>query len=342
MKKLYITAIFILLAALLAGCTDTPQTNETAIDPQTESTSVTETEAEPISEETGAAVASTETQTSTQKPTQPQTQKPTVPVTVPATKPQTAAFTVRELRCQNGSHSIYGKIYIPDGLKGRAPTVILSHSAMLTHTSMNTYCTELAKKGFVAYCFDFCGGSKSSKSDGKQTDMTIFTEVSDLEAVLKTVKTLSYVDTSRIFLFGTSQGGLVSALTAEKHISEIRGMILLYPAFNIAEQVSQFNGNMAMAGMMGIGREYIETMKNYDVYANIGKFNKDVIILHGTSDTTVPIRYSQRAIEVYPHAKLYPISGGNHGFNADNMVPAFMDRDEQALPIIFNYLNTHI
>lgn len=341
MKKLYITAICILLAALLTGCTDTPQTDKTTNAPQAETTAVSETETETISEK-NAEESAFETQTGTQKPTQPQTQKPTVPATVPATKPQASTFTVKELRCQNADKSIYGKIYIPDGLKDRAPTVILSHSAMLTHTSMNTYCTELAKKGFVAYCFDFCGGSRNSQSDGKQTDMTIFTEISDLEAVLKKIKTLSYVDTSRIFLFGTSQGGLVSALTAEKHISEIRGMILLYPGFNIAEQVSQFNGNMAMAGMMGIGRDYLETLKDYDVYANIGKFRKDVIIVHGTSDTTVPIRYSQRAVEIYPSAKLYTIKGGNHGFNADNMVPAFMDRDKEVLPIIFDYLNTHI
>lgn len=56
----------------------------------------------------------------------------------------------------------------------------MSHSFGLTNKSMNAYCSMLAKNGYVAYCFDFCGGSKKSKSDGKTTDMTVFTEVKDL------------------------------------------------------------------------------------------------------------------------------------------------------------------
>lgn len=53
--------------------------------------------------------------------------------------------------------------------------------------------------------------------------MTVFTEVKDLESVLSKARTLKRVDQNKIFLLGTSQGGLVSALTASKNSSKVRG-----------------------------------------------------------------------------------------------------------------------
>ena len=61
--------------------------------------------------------------------------------------------------------------------------------------------------GYAAYCFDFCGGSDKSKSGGSTDDMTVFTEVEDLRAVVKTVKSLGYVEPSEVYLLGSSQGG---------------------------------------------------------------------------------------------------------------------------------------
>ena len=60
-------------------------------------------------------------------------------------------------------------------------------------------------------------------------------------------------------------------------------------------------------------------MRDYDVYANIGTFSKDVLILHGSNDMIVKISYSEKAVETYPHATLITIDGANHGFNADNL-----------------------
>ncbi len=65
--------------------------------------------------------------------------------------------------------------------------------------------------------------------------MTVFTEKEDLFSVLNTVKAWQHVDSDGIFLFGGSMGGLVSALAAEERSEEIRGMVLLYPAFCVAD-----------------------------------------------------------------------------------------------------------
>lgn len=258
----------------------------------------------------------------------------------------TDKYTVSELYCYNGTQKIYGKMYLPTGKAGRLPTVILSPSHSLTCDTMNSYCVMLAEQGYAAYSFDFCGGSNDSRSDGSMNDMTVFTEVSDLKAVISQIRVLDYIDENNLFLLGTSQGGLVSALTADDLPELIKGMILMYPAFNIADQMSFFGDNIPENGMTTpisgtIGHDYIVTIKDYDIYANIAGFKKDVLIIHGTSDNIVPISYSERAIKTYSSAELKTIDDAGHGFNKDNY-SLFKDYDEQVNPLIIQYLSNHI
>ncbi len=61
------------------------------------------------------------------------------------------------------------------------------------------YAILLAEMGYASYCFDFNGGSvMNNKSDGKKEDMSVLTEVKDLEAVIDYLRTLSYVNRDRI------------------------------------------------------------------------------------------------------------------------------------------------
>lgn len=180
--------------------------------------------------------------------------------------------------------------------------------------------------------------------------MTIFTEVEDLRAVVKTVKSLENVDSSKVYLLGSSQGGLVSALLTDECTDEFAGMILFYPAFNIPEMVKLFCsfGNWGdfgnFSGMVSMGEKYINSIKDYDVWSHIGKFSKPVCIIHGTKDIIVPISYSEKAVGLYPSATLYKIEGANHGFNAANLgnmgslMGASADYDSQVMPIVQEFL----
>ena len=93
------------------------------------------------------------------------------------------------------------------------PAVIFSHGFGGSYRAGTSYAEKLAQNGYVVYCFDFCGGSPESRSDGSTLEMSVFTEQADLEAVITRVKGLDYVDSDNLFLIGTSQGGAVSALT---------------------------------------------------------------------------------------------------------------------------------
>ncbi|MGN0205235.1 MAG: alpha/beta hydrolase [Coprococcus sp.] len=248
-----------------------------------------------------------------------------------------ALFDVSEMCVIRDGMSIFGRIYVPDVMAEKMPAVILSHSANMTSDSMISYCERIAAQGMVAYAFDFCGGSKASRSDGDQADMTVFTEVEDLKAVLKAVSELDYVDSQNIYLFGTSQGGLVSALTAEECSSIVKGLMLFYPAFNIAEMAQKYGG--VIPG--NAETAFISSLADFDVYDQIGDFEGDVLILHGTKDFIVSSSYSEKAAEIYQHCELHLIEGASHGFNKDNYA-VFGDYDEETWCYVETFLDEHI
>ncbi|MDY2975060.1 MAG: alpha/beta hydrolase, partial [Alloprevotella sp.] len=211
-----------------------------------------------------------------------------------------------EVWCSRDGLRIYGKLYRPKGNADALPAVILAHSHSLTHLAMRRYARQIAEDGFATYCFDFCGGSDESQSDGSTDDMTLFTETADLEAVLQQIAARDDIDASRVFLLGSSLGGVAAALTAESCAEQVAGLILFYPAFNISELVNRFAG--MIPGMEDFFQtKFITTLKDYDPYAHIGTYSRDVLILQGSADILVPVSSSEKAAALYPHATLQVI-----------------------------------
>lgn len=235
--------------------------------------------------------------------------------------PEEAAYQyeMKELACENNGKNIYGVVYMPER-EGKLPLVIYSHGLADTHESGWTYGQSLASHGIAVYCFDFCGGSPESKSDGETTDMSLMTEVSDLEAVLQAARSWDFVDPDKIVLLGASQGGAVTAVTAARHEQEVAGVILCYPALLLQENAhGLFTKKDAIPDTyyylwLTVGRRYFEDVWDYDIYGEIGNYRKNVLILHGDQDTAVDISYSRRAAGAYENADFFEIGGGGHGF----------------------------
>ena len=143
-------------------------------------------------------------------------------------------FTESVFECNRGDLTIRGTEYRPEG--ENLPVAIVCHGFMAWQDTVRQYAKELARMGYCAYCFDFCGGSvmKKGKSDGETTDMSVLTEVQDLEAVITYVQSLPYTG-SELLLMGCSQGGFVSALVAAKHPELVNKLVLFYPALCIPD-----------------------------------------------------------------------------------------------------------
>lgn len=150
----------------------------------------------------------------------------------------------RTFSCMRGDLTIRGTDYRPNGEK--LPIAIVCHGFMANQQTVRQYARVLAKIGYCAYCFDFCGGSVPplGRSDGATTDMSVLTEVQDLEAVIRYAQSLPYTSDT-LLLMGCSQGGMVSALTAAKHPDAVDRLVLFYPAFCIPDDARA--GHMMMA-----------------------------------------------------------------------------------------------
>ena len=235
--------------------------------------------------------------------------------------------------CNREGLTIQGTEYRPAG--SRLPAAIVSHGFMANQDTVRHYARHLAEIGYAACCFDFNGGSvMGSKSTGKTTDMSVLTEVMDLEAVIDHVLQFPYVDGDKgVILMGCSQGGFVSALTAAKRKEQISRLVLFYPALCIPDDARA--GKMMFAkfdphnvperfncGPMRLGRRYVTDVLEMDPFAEIIPYPGPVLIVHGTNDNIVHPNYSQRAFEAYskrsdPKATvcLEMIEGGAHGFS---------------------------
>lgn len=229
-------------------------------------------------------------------------------------------FTKKVVPINHHGRQIYGVSYMPNSKKN-VPTVIFSHGFNGTNVSFTMYGEYLATNGIGVYCYDFCGGSINSKSDLKTSEMTLFTEKEDLCAVIDAIKRWEHTDCDNIFLFGESQGGLVTALAAEEYAAEVKGIILLFPALCIAD-----NWNAAFPARESIpdehilwgvtlGRNFFDSIHGYDVFEHIGTFHKNVLIFHGDQDEIVPLEYGERAGRFYPHARMEIFQGEGHGFS---------------------------
>ena len=230
---------------------------------------------------------------------------------------------VRRLCVHSGGNQLYGELMLPKGLSGPLPTVICSHGINGTYRYFRNYAgMSLAMSGFAVYCYDFYGGSDTSRSGGRMTDMTVFSERDDLNAVIDSIRMLDTTDRQRLFLLGERQGGFVSAITAAQRPQDIRGLIEYNPAFCIPDDAQLRFSSLEEIPERYVqvecllSRKYAAEMLDYDVYKEITAYKGPVLIVHGESDEIVDISYSEKAAEVYDRAKLVRLPGEIHGFNA--------------------------
>ena len=230
--------------------------------------------------------------------------------------------------CERDGLTIKGTVFLPKG-KTDCPIAVISHGFMANQMFSQIHAQNLAKMGYAAFCFDFCGGTLVGSSDGDSTDMSVLTEAEDLKAVIEFAKEQSYTDENELVLLGCSQGGFVSAIVAAEMKEEVDALILLYPALCIPDDAR--SGEMMFAkfdpqnvpetfwcGPMKLGRRYVTDVIDMDPYEIIHQYSGKVLIIHGNQDKTVDISYALRAVETYSQAgadvEMKIIDEGGHMF----------------------------
>ncbi len=234
-------------------------------------------------------------------------------------------FTTREHLIPADGRTIYSRIWFPMTAQKR-PSIIFSHGYNGCHSDFDVECQHFARHGYVCCSFDFCGGSTRSRSTGKSTDMTLFTELDDLLAVYDHIASLDEVDETAVFLLGGSQGGLVTAMAAEERPA--RGMILYFPAFSIPDNWrGRFGPIEAIPEThefwgLTLGRSFFASMHDFFPFDCVGGYSGPVLILQGDQDGIIPVPVAQRAAGKYAKAELVILPGEGHGFSPEGLQAA--------------------
>ena len=235
----------------------------------------------------------------------------------------------REFAVSGPEGGLSMKVALPDGFDpatDRCPMVLLMHGIFSSkdYNPMPSLAKALAKAGIASIRFDFDG---HGKSEGRMQDMTIEKEIADAMAIWEYAKSLPYV--TQIGFLGHSQGGVIASMTAGRLAAAggrvPAGVVLLAPGSVIKEACQGgkfFNARFDPAdppefircwGMMKLGREYLLTTQQLDIYGTAAAYQGPVLLLHGTKDTIVPMWCSEKYLETYgSRATLVKVDGENH------------------------------
>lgn len=224
---------------------------------------------------------------------------------------------IEDREYQINRQTIRGILYLPDS-NDKQKIIILSHGLSLNYTYMLPYAEKLYQQQIASFIFDYRGGGYDCKSDGKISDMSIHTEIDDLNAVIDHIKDEELVDENKIYLGGHSQGGLVSSLVAPTR-DDIKGLFLFAPAYEIPDDVKERDNpkdnNVLNLMPEHLGETYINSALKLNVYETIGEYKEKVCIFHGIEDKRVPIEYSVKADKIYENSTVYIYEDGEHRFS---------------------------
>ena len=232
-------------------------------------------------------------------------------------------YTVKEYDFDSNGKDIYARAFVPDA-SGRVPLVIFSHGLGANVEHEEEVQKTLAKAGIAVFSFEFAGGSSSSApmSEGLTTEMSVLTEVQNLKDAIRIASGLEYADPQKIYLMGSSQGGLVTALTAEE-VTNIAGLFLFYPAFSLPDDIRSSFPKLDEVpetfNLLGtkIGKKYITDIYDMDPYANLEKLGMPVHIFHGKDDNIVPITASQKTMKRLKDARLTTLEDTGHALTPE-------------------------
>ncbi len=235
------------------------------------------------------------------------------------------------IRIPSNGNGLDAILTVPLSQEEKYPMVILTHGFMADYHDTENMAIALGKNGFASIRMSLTG---SGESEGLYQDTTFTTQKEDVINVLHYAKELDITDTSHLFLAGKSQGGFASANAAIDVEEEIRAICLFFPAFCIPDDFrsgrvmfSEFDtenvpDSIEMFPGFSVGRGMIEEGLAMDVFTHFPVIEKDVLIIHGDSDSIVPVTYSEQMARLYPSCELVIIEGGDHGFAGDDELRA--------------------
>lgn len=228
---------------------------------------------------------------------------------------------------ENKGQKIIGIFHQPD--VELPPAIIMCHGwtgDKAEHGLFTKAAKEFCKNGFAVLRFDFRG---SGESEGKFENITFTEEASDLRFAIEFMKRHN-INKEKICLLGLSMGGAVSVLI---YNPKIRAIVLWSPAIHTKEVFPKLLGEKAIKEIeekgyydlynpfkqksFRITKRFLDEANNLDIPSIFRKIHCPILIVHGTADDTVDLKFSKELAESGGKNKtLEIIEGADHVFNA--------------------------
>ncbi|NHC15299.1 alpha/beta hydrolase family protein [Motilibacter deserti] len=361
-------ALFLALATALAGCSSagddeapaaeapvsapvaspTPATSASAASPAP----VTSAPAAPVTPSTSPSAAAAPGATRTPRPN---------PVSIPALMEKeydgrglklgrvldrNSAYTRYYVTYKSGKLTISGILNVPRG-RGPFPALVLAHGHIDTDIYVNGQGLRreqdyLAREGYVVLHTDY--RNHASSSDDPRNEVTLrlgYTE-DVVNAVLALKKsTLKSIDGERVGLLGRSMGGGVTLNTLVAQPGLVDAAVVF--ASVSSSTIDNFNrwtrqdGELAerILDRYGTPKQSPEFWRGVSPRTYFDRVTEPLLIHHGTSDSTCPIRWSRTTRDALERrgkdVRMYEYEGEEHAFGPDwplsmRRTVAFFDR----------------
>jgi len=226
--------------------------------------------------------------------------------------PDTRGFDYEEVRFPSGDHKLHGFL-----IRGAGPvrrgTVLHCHGNAGNVTAHFPLVGFLARAGYDVLTFDYAG---FGRSEGRATLPGI---EEDARSALVYLFSRPDIDRGRVAVFGQSLGGAAGAAAA------------VHPRVRCLILEATFTTYRSMARATFVGRALLPlvplVIPEGGPARHLEKFApRPVLLLHGDSDTVVPVRFSRRLhAQAKSHSRLVIARRVDHLTTAGDEVPEFAE-----------------
>lgn len=211
-------------------------------------------------------------------------------------------------------------------MEKKQPVFVFCHGFMSGKDSLKTSILSHLPINICLFRFDFSG---VGESEGSLENTQMSSYLDDLKSAINQLENFDFVDREKIILVGASLGGFIASLFAAQD-KRVKGLVLVSPVSDIREigerklkghnlEEWKSTGYMTFGEhdyKIKLGYSFVDDLMQYNLYESAKNISCPVLIVHGDSDTEVPISHSQKLFEtLLCDKKFVVLKGANHYYS---------------------------